>query len=121
MVFEGQSILKKTEAEMRSARGNDVSMILQEPMTSLNPVSTVGDQVMEATVIHENASTKKARQKTAEMLRSVNSPHLIDYLPRIQDEVRIQSSLDRPSDLKHNRVDQPLEMVYALRADAVLT
>ena len=57
IIFEGEDLLKKSEAEMRKIRGNDISMIFQEPMTSLNPVFTIGDQIIEAIVLHQGLSS----------------------------------------------------------------
>ncbi len=61
ILFEGKDLTKLSEKEMRKIRGNDISMIFQEPMTSLNPVYTVGDQITEALVLHKNISKKKLR------------------------------------------------------------
>jgi oligopeptide/dipeptide ABC transporter ATP-binding protein len=72
--FEGRDLLKLSEAEMRHIRGNEISMIFQEPMTSLNPVFTVGNQIMEAIMLHQNASKTEAREKAIEMLRLVGIP-----------------------------------------------
>lgn len=58
----------------RSIRGNDIAMIFQEPMTSLNPVFTIGDQIMEAIILHQNLNKRQARDKTIEMLFSVDIP-----------------------------------------------
>ena len=69
--FKDNDLLKKSEKEMRQIRGNEVSMIFQEPMTSLNPVFTIGDQIMEAIILHQKVSEKEARTKAAEMLRLV--------------------------------------------------
>jgi len=74
IIFEGKNILEKSEAEMRHIRGNEISMIFQEPMTSLNPVFTVGDQIMEAIMLHQKVGKKEARKKTIEMLRLVGIP-----------------------------------------------
>ena len=60
ILFEGQDLVKKNEREMRRIRGNDISMIFQEPMTSLNPVYTVGDQIAEAIVLHQGKSYRVA-------------------------------------------------------------
>ena len=59
---------------MQSIRGRDISMIFQEPMTSLNPVFTVGAQIMEAIILHQKVSKAEARQKTIELLREVGIP-----------------------------------------------
>jgi len=74
IVFAGQNLLDLDETGMRSIRGNRVSMIFQEPMTSLNPVFTIGNQVGEVFRIHRNASKKEAREKAIEMLRLVKIP-----------------------------------------------
>ncbi|HBG08545.1 MAG: ABC transporter ATP-binding protein [Limnochordia bacterium] len=72
--FDGRDLLKLSEAEMRHIRGNEISMIFQEPMTSLNPVFTVGDQISEAIILHQGASKAEARKKAIEMLRLVGIP-----------------------------------------------
>lgn len=74
VVFEGESLLSKTEAEMRHIRGNFISMIFQEPMTSLNPVFTIGDQIMEAIILHQGVRKAEARKKTIDMLKLVGIP-----------------------------------------------
>ncbi|HYF91377.1 MAG TPA: ABC transporter ATP-binding protein [Symbiobacteriaceae bacterium] len=74
IIFEGEDLLKKTEPEMRKIRGNDISMIFQEPMTSLNPVYTIGDQISEAIILHQGLSKKEAIDKAVEMLRLVGIP-----------------------------------------------
>lgn len=66
--LDGESILDKTEKQMQAVRGNKVSMIFQEPMTSLNPVYTCGDQIMEAIVLHQKVSKKEAYRRAVEML-----------------------------------------------------
>ena len=72
--FEGQDLLKKSEREMRKIRGNEISMIFQEPMTSLNPVYTVGDQIAEAIVLHQGKTKKQAMKVATEMLDLVGIP-----------------------------------------------
>ena len=74
IIFEGVDLLKKSEAEMRKIRGNDISMIFQEPMTSLNPVYTCGDQIAEAIELHQGMGRKEAMAKAVEMLRLVGIP-----------------------------------------------
>ena len=74
ILFNGQNLLKKSEREMRKIRGNDISMIFQEPMTSLNPVYTVGDQIAEAIVLHQGKSYKQAMKMSADMLELVGIP-----------------------------------------------
>ncbi len=72
--FEGRDLLKVPETEMRRIRGNDISMIFQEPMTSLNPVYTIGDQIGEAITLHQKASKKQAREKSIDLLKMVGMP-----------------------------------------------
>ena len=60
--------------EIRSIRGNEIAMIFQEPMTSLNPVYTIGNQIMEAITLHQRLSKKEARNKAIEMLRAAGIP-----------------------------------------------
>jgi oligopeptide/dipeptide ABC transporter ATP-binding protein len=74
MLFEGQDLVKMSEAQMRKIRGNDISMIFQEPMTSLNPVYTVGDQIAEAIQLHQKKSRSQAMKLAAEMLDLVGIP-----------------------------------------------
>ena len=72
--LRGQNLLLKSEAEMRKIRGKDVAMIFQDPMTSLNPVLTVGDQISEAVRLHLKLGKKDALDKTVDMLRLVRIP-----------------------------------------------
>jgi peptide/nickel transport system ATP-binding protein len=71
LLFEGRDLLELPEREMRRVRGNRISMIFQEPMTALNPVFTVGDQIGEVAKIHEGLSRRAARARTIEMLELV--------------------------------------------------
>jgi len=72
--FEGQDILKIKEKEMQHIRGNKISMIFQDPMTALNPVDTVGEQIMEVIQLHEKCSKIEARKKAMESLELVGIP-----------------------------------------------
>ncbi len=72
--FDGQDLLKLSEQKMERIRGNDISMIFQEPMSSLNPVFTVGHQISEAVILHQKLSKRDALDKSVEMLRLVNIP-----------------------------------------------
>ena len=72
--FQGRDILRLSEAEKRKLRGSAVSMIFQEPMTSLNPVLTVGFQVMEPLIYHQNLSRPDARKKAISLLEQVHIP-----------------------------------------------
>lgn len=74
VLFEGEDLLLKSESHMRRVRGNKISMIFQEPMTSLNPVMTVGEQVAEVVRLHQNLSRRKAAAKTVEMFDLVGIP-----------------------------------------------
>ncbi|WP_342753078.1 ABC transporter ATP-binding protein [Shouchella clausii] len=74
ILFKGDDLLKKTPAQMRKIRGNEISMIFQEPMTSLNPTFTVGQQISESFRIHEHLSKKEARARSIEMLKLVGIP-----------------------------------------------
>ena len=74
VIWEGEDLLKKSEAEMRRIRGRSISMILQDPMTSLNPVFSVGNQVAEGIAIHQRLKAKALWQKTAEVLSLVRIP-----------------------------------------------
>ncbi|WP_156290128.1 ABC transporter ATP-binding protein [Oceanobacillus salinisoli] len=72
--FKGEDLLQKSESEMRKIRGNEISMIFQEPMTSLNPTLTVGQQISESYITHQELSKKEAKQKSLEMLKLVGIP-----------------------------------------------
>jgi peptide/nickel transport system ATP-binding protein len=74
ILFEGRDLLSISEEEMRRIRGNQISMIFQEPMTSLNPVYTIGDQVGEVLRIHKGLSGRSVRDRTLDMLRRVGIP-----------------------------------------------
>ena len=74
IVFSGQNLLDLPEAGMRKIRGNKISMIFQEPMTSLNPVFTIGNQISEVFRIHRGMSRQEAREKSIDMLRLVKIP-----------------------------------------------
>jgi len=71
IVFNGKSLLSLSEGQMRQMRGNDIAMIFQEPMTSLNPVFTVGNQIMEAIVLHRRVGRRAARELAVAMMRKV--------------------------------------------------
>jgi len=68
-------LVQLTDNEMRTYRGNEISMIFQEPMTSLNPVFTCGNQVMEAILLHQKVSKKEAEEKTLELFKKVKLPN----------------------------------------------
>lgn len=72
--FKGRELLSLNDAEMRAVRGKEISMIFQEPMTSLNPVHTCGDQIAEVVRLHEGLDRAAARERAIEMLRLVGIP-----------------------------------------------
>ena len=72
--MDGRNLLDVDEEEMRNIRGNDISMIFQEPMTSLNPVITIGRQISEALILHQGMSKSEALEKSIEMLQLVRIP-----------------------------------------------
>ncbi len=74
VLFKGRDLLRMTEAELCQVRGNDMAMIFQEPMTSLNPVFRVGEQIAEAVRLHRHASRSKAMERAVEMLDMVGIP-----------------------------------------------
>ena len=74
-IFEGKDLTKLSQQEMYEIRGNKISVIFQEPMTSLNPVFTVKKQLSEPFMIHQNVTKKEAEQKALEMLRAVQIPN----------------------------------------------
>jgi oligopeptide/dipeptide ABC transporter ATP-binding protein len=74
ILFDGRNLLPLEEKEMEKVRGNDISMIFQEPMTSLNPVFTIGDQIMEAVILHQGLDKTEARKRAIEMLDRVKIP-----------------------------------------------
>ncbi|MGL4774737.1 MAG: ABC transporter ATP-binding protein [Clostridium sp.] len=74
IIFDGKDISKATERDMEQIRGNDIGMIFQDPMTSLNPVFTVGDQLIEPLIKHRNISKKEAKELAIKMLDKVGIP-----------------------------------------------
>ena len=74
IIYEGEDLLKYTEAQMRKVRGNKISMIFQDPMTSLNPVLTVGEQIAEVILLHQNVSKAESVIKAQQMLETVGIP-----------------------------------------------
>ncbi len=82
--FNNHDLLSLSEADMQKVRGNDISMIFQEPMTSLNPIFTIGDQIGEAIIQHQRVTKAEARKQTLNLLRKVlmSSPEIrIDQYP----------------------------------------
>jgi len=75
VLYRGENLLALPEARLREVRGNEIAMIFQDPMTSLNPVYTVGDQIVEAITTHEQASKQEAKRRAVELLRQVGIPN----------------------------------------------
>jgi peptide/nickel transport system ATP-binding protein len=90
--FDGVDLLKLSADEMRELRGNQISMIFQEPMTSLNPVFTIGEQIVEGILRHQPMSRKAAKQRAVEMLKRVRIPsperRFDDYPHRLSGGMR---------------------------------
>ena len=74
VLFDGQDLLKLSEEELRHIRGNRIAMIFQDPMTSLNPVLTIGRQITEALELHLNMSREQSRKRAVELLQLVGIP-----------------------------------------------
>ena len=74
VVLDGRNLLELSEDEMRDVRGNEISMIFQEPMTSLNPVLTIGHQISEALILHQGMTKSQAMERSIEMLGLVRIP-----------------------------------------------
>ncbi len=84
ILFNGKDLTKVSDKEMRSIRGNDISMIFQEPMTSLNPVFTIGFQIAEVLMLHQKMSEEEGRNRAIEMLKLVGIPRaekIVDEYP----------------------------------------
>ncbi|WP_169084481.1 ABC transporter ATP-binding protein [Paenibacillus sp. PL91] len=75
VLFEGEELLSLTENDMQKVRGNKIGMIFQDPMTSLNPTMTVGDQIMEGLIKHQDLNASKAKARAIEMLHLVGIPN----------------------------------------------
>lgn len=84
VIFKGRNLVELNAEEMMDLRGNDISMIFQEPMTSLNPVFRVGKQIEEALILHQNVSKREAREQAIQLLDDVKIPRpekVIDDFP----------------------------------------
>lgn len=84
VLFNGKDLIKVSDKEIRSIRGNDISMIFQEPMTSLNPVFTIGYQIGEVLMLHQKLTEEEAKQRAIEMVKLVNIPNaerIVDEYP----------------------------------------
>ena len=92
ITFQGRDLVTATEDELQQVRGNEISMIFQEPMTSLNPVYTVGDQITEAIRLHEQSDRRRARDRAVEIMQLVGIPsperRLRDYPHQLSGGMR---------------------------------
>ena len=75
VIYKGRDLMKLHKDEMREVRGDEIAMIFQDPMTSLNPVYRVGDQIVEAILIHQDIGKPAARRRAVELLHQVGIPH----------------------------------------------
>src|SRR5205814_6086598 len=73
--YQGRNLLEISDAEMQNFRGNEIGMIFQDPMTSLNPVYRIGEQIVEAIQAHEQLDRRAARRRAVELLRQVGIPN----------------------------------------------
>ncbi len=87
IIVDGKDLLKLPENEMRQVRGNKISMIFQEPMTSLNPVFTVGDQISETLMLHQKLSKADAMAKSLELLKQVGIPNPVERIKSYPHEM----------------------------------
>src|SRR2546428_12661105 len=135
ILFDGQSLLQLSNREMRDVRGNDVAMIFQDPMTSLNPVFTVGEQIAEALRLHRGLSRKDARKAAVDAMREVTIPdpemRADDYPHQLSGGMRqrVMIAMALACDPKLLIADEPttaldvtiqaqiLELMRALRAE----
>lgn len=87
ILFDGENVLKMDKKRLRSYRGEDVSMIFQDPMTSLNPTMTVGNQIMEALKIHKKMNKKDAEAEAVRLLKLVNIPNAAERVKSFPHEL----------------------------------
>ena len=84
ITYQGKDLLKLSESQMRSVRGNEISMIFQEPMTSLNPVHKIGRQIGESLLLHKGMTIRQAREESIHLLQQVGIPRaeqIVDEYP----------------------------------------
>src|SRR5213592_2442343 len=74
VLYKGQNLLELPESSLRDIRGNEIAMIFQDPMTSLNPVHSVGHQLVEAILLHQDVTKPQARARSLELLKAVGIP-----------------------------------------------
>ena len=87
IVFQGESLIGRTPEELRQLRGDRIAMVFQDPMTSLNPVLTVGDQMMEVLTVHRGISAQEAHDRCVEMLGQVNMPDPARVMDRYPHQI----------------------------------
>jgi len=109
VLFNGQNLLDLGEEEMQKIRGNHIAMVFQEPMTSLNPVFTIGDQIKEAIAVHERLDEGETRRRCIQLLKDVGIPspeqRLKDYPHQLSGGLR----QDHSSGRHHSSTDpQPI-------------
>jgi oligopeptide/dipeptide ABC transporter ATP-binding protein len=85
--FDGTDLLSLSERQMRARRGKDIAMVFQDPLSSLNPVLTIGEQVAEAILAHERVTGRKARERSAQLLDRVGIPDATEALSRYPHEL----------------------------------
>ncbi|MGZ8783840.1 MAG: ATP-binding cassette domain-containing protein, partial [Gaiellaceae bacterium] len=113
ILFEGRDLARLHESELGDIRGNDISMIFQEPMTSLNPVFTIGNQISEAVRLHQGLNKKDAHERAVEMMRLVGIPsaerRVADYPHQLSGGMRQRAmiAIALSSDPKLLIADEP--------------
>ena len=92
ILYDGEELVGASEAKLRGIRGNGISMIFQEPMTSLNPLQTIEKQVNEVLIVHQGMSRKGARERTVELLGRVQLPEAERRLGAYPHQLRAGSA-----------------------------
>ncbi len=87
IIFQGQSLVGRSAEELRQLRGNQISMVYQDPMTSLNPVLRIGEQMSEVLTVHRDIEETEARRRCADMLAKVNMPDPVKVLERYPHQI----------------------------------
>ena len=87
VVYKGQNLLTMPESRLRDVRGDEIAMIFQDPMTSLNPVYRIGVQIVEAIVAHESISKKQAKRRAIDLLKQVGIPNAADRIDTFPHEL----------------------------------
>src|SRR4026208_1260438 len=86
-IYKGQNLLTMSESGLRDVRGDEIAMIFQDPMTSLNPVYRIGFQIVEAIVAHESISKKQAKRRAIDLLRQVGIPNAAERIDTYPHEL----------------------------------